>query len=87
MARLNRTGIDSSARGDHHRDSSDSVVLLLTMADTTWRIFVPIILLVGVGIWADVNFNTKPLITFLGLAIGALIAVALVRMQIKKIKE
>jgi F0F1-type ATP synthase assembly protein I len=65
----------------------NTTTLLLTMADTTWRVFVPTILFVGLGIWADLQAGTKPWLTFLGLAIGLIVASFLIRAQIKKVQR
>lgn len=61
--------------------------LLLTMADTTWRIFVPATLFVGLGLWGDVSFGSKPWLTLLGVVIGFAAAGLLVRKQINIVKK
>lgn len=60
--------------------------LLLAMADTTWRMFTPVVISVGVGIWADLRYHTKPWLTLLGLVVGFVGAVMLVRAQIKSLE-
>lgn len=67
--------------------SQNTATLLLTMADTTWRVFVPTILFTGLGIWGDLSVGSKPWLTFTGLIIGLIIAGLLVQKQIKTIKR
>lgn len=54
------------------------------MADTTWRMFIPIVGLLLVGRDVDTRLGTKPLLMLVGAAIGALIAGALIRKQLKR---
>lgn len=60
-----------------------TATILLTLADTTWRIFTPVIIATGGGIWADLHFGTKPWITFIAVALGFAVAILLVRAQLK----
>lgn len=55
-----------------------------TIADTTWRMFIPIIGLTIVGVWADNSFQTKPWMTVVGMTVGIIIAGALVKRQLQK---
>ena len=63
------------------KSASDEQImaLILSMADTTWRMFTPPALLVGGGIWADLKFGTKPWLTVLGAVVGLALSVLLVR--------
>lgn len=63
------------------------MLLLLTLADTTWRIAFPVLLCVGGGIWTDLKFGTKPWVTLSGLVIGFGIAVLLIRQQIHAVNK
>lgn len=65
-------------------DRSTVVLLLGTAGDTTWRMFIPIIGLTIAGVWADRTLHTKPIMTIVGIVIGIIIAVYLVRLQFKK---
>lgn len=56
--------------------------LLLDMADTTWRMFIPTIGLLMLGRHFDVRFATKPWLMLLGAAIGGAIAWLLVKQQL-----
>lgn len=82
----NNTVNATEANGNNKSGASATSVILLTMADTTWRIFTPVILFAGLGIWLDVNVTTKPWMTFLGVALGFAFAGWLVKNQIVKIR-
>ncbi len=62
------------------------ILLLGTMADTTWRMFVPTIGGLLLGVWGDVSWGTKPWLTVLGLVIGTALAALLVRKQLQNVK-
>lgn len=59
-------------------------VLLLDMADTTWRMFIPTIGLLLVGRRLDVRYGTKPWLMLAGVLIGGLIAAWLVKRQLSR---
>jgi hypothetical protein len=67
--------------------SSTVILLLLTMGDTTWRMFVPIIGLMMVGLLADQQLHTKPWIMVIGMAAGVYLAAVLIKRQFKKVKK
>lgn len=67
-------------------DKSTVILLLLTMGDTTWRMFVPIIGLLLLGILADTQLGTKPWMMISGLLIGVCLTAVLIAKQIKKVK-
>lgn len=60
------------------------LVLLRDMADTTWRMFVPIVGLLLLGRYADTHWGTKPFLMLAGAAVGALFAGLLIKAQLKK---
>ena len=62
-------------------------VVFGTMADTTWRIFVPVVGLTLFGVWLDRQWHTKPWLMFAGVIVGALCAVVLVKRQIERGKH
>ena len=64
-----------------------ALLLLVTLADTTWRIFVPVGGLASLGIWADLRYHTKPWITLIGVVVGFAIAIILVRQQLKAVMK
>ncbi len=68
--------------------TDDSTTLLMkTMIGTTWRVFLPTIGLTLLGLWLDNVINMKPWLTFGGIAIGVIVAVVLVWLQVVKIKQ
>lgn len=62
-----------------------TVLLLLTIADTTWRLFIPTVGFTIMGLLADKQFGTKPWIMVAGIIFGVTTAYLLVRSQIKKV--
>ena len=65
--------------------NKSTVILLFTIAaDTTWRMFVPVIGGTILGVWADNTITDKPIGTVVGIAIGVIIATILVRQQMRK---
>lgn len=72
-------------------DKTDSpaaaMLVMKTMAGTTWRMFVPTIGLTLLGLWLDNVIGMKPWLTFGGIALGAVIAAMLVWLQIVTIKR
>ena len=58
--------------------------LMLDMADTTWRMFVPVVGLLLVGRYIDTITGTKPLLMLTGALLGSLVAWALIRRQLKR---
>jgi hypothetical protein len=68
-------------------DKSTVVLLLGTIGDTTWRMFVPTIGLTVLGLLIDKQLHTTPWIMTIGIIAGASLAYLLVRRQIKKVKQ
>jgi ATP synthase protein I len=68
-------------------ERSTVILLLGTIGDTTWRMFIPTIGLTVLGLLADKQFHTTPWIMTLGIILGTLIAALLVRRQMKKVNE
>ena len=64
-----------------------ALLLLGTVADTTWRMFVPTLGGLGLGLWADKRWETTPLWTITGVIVGAILAFSLVYLQIKRVKK
>lgn len=58
--------------------------VLLDMADTTWRMFIPTIGLLMVGRWLDARYGLKPWLMLAGVAVGALIAAFLIQRQLTR---
>jgi hypothetical protein len=63
-----------------------STVILLTLMDTTWRMFVPSIGLTFLGLWLDGKWDTAPWLMLTGSIVGLAIAAMAVKFQLKKLK-
>ena len=77
---------DAANKSDKTPPPSKSTVLLLftIAADTTWRMFLPVIGGTIGGVWADNTYGPKPAWTVAGVVIGVVIATVLVRQQMRK---
>jgi hypothetical protein len=76
--------------GDKKRtppDKSTVILLLGTMGDTTWRMFIPIIGFAVLGLFFDKQLHTTPWIMIVAMAFGVWLAYVLVRRQMKKVQE
>lgn len=62
-----------------------STVVFMTIADTTWRMFVPSVGGTLLGVWLDATFQTGPWLLFAGCILGLIVAVWAVKAQLKKI--
>lgn len=74
----------------HNNDSStmqpvnSPVVLLIgIIADTTWRMFIPTIGLTILGVYIDNQLHSVPVATGVGVILGSIFALVLVRKQIR----
>lgn len=63
-------------------NGSNIMLTLATIGDTTWRLFVPSIGLLLLGLWGDAHFGSKPWLMLAGLVLGVAIAIYLVKMQL-----
>lgn len=80
----------SPTKGDDPKvppTSSTVILLLATLGDTTWRMFVPTIGLMLLGLWIDTQLNTKFWLTILGILIGSIIAGLLIRNQLRNVRK
>lgn len=59
------------------------LTIFKTIADTTWRMFVPVIIGAGGGLWADKTLNTQ-FCAISGSLFGLSASIALVWSQYKK---
>lgn len=75
---------DSSASDTHEKGEVSSLYLIASMADTTWRMFVPTIGLLLIGNALDGRFATKPWLMLTGALVGGVIAAYLVKLQLRK---
>lgn len=85
MSSARRKSGKKASRGQD--DDHAAIVLLLTVADTTWRIFTPVIIMTVIGIWADLKFATSPWITIILVIVGFVIAGFLIAAQLRKVKD
>lgn len=73
---------------DESKNSSPALsgaLLTLTFVDTTWRMAIPSVGLTIVGLLLDRKFGTKPWLMLIGAVVGSMIAVYLVRIQLKRV--
>ncbi len=73
----------SSSNLPGERTNRTTGLLFATLADTTWRLFVPTVGLTLLGVWLDQRATTRPWLMIAGIVIGTLLAVALVRRQMQ----
>ena len=67
--------------------SPEARYLIATMADTTWRMFVPTIGLLLLGLQIDRTHHSAPWWTLIGLGTGIIMAGLLIREQLNKGKK
>ena len=84
---MGTTRNDDGSEVPAERRSSDALYLIGTMADTTWRMFVPTIGLAFLGNLLDRQMQMKPWLMLLGFTIGACIAGLLIKRQLAKGKS
>ena len=68
-------------------DAAPVVMLLGTIGDTTWRMFVPTIGMTIIGLVVDKWLHTTPWVMVAGIALGIFFAYVLVKRQIKKVQQ
>ena len=73
--------------GQKSSDIETVPVLLMTIGDTTWRMFVPSVGFTLLGVWADLQLGTKPWLMVVGIVVGCTGAALLVKKQISGIKS
>jgi len=64
-----------------------AILLLLTIADTTWRAFVPTIGGTILGIALDHTFGVTPLLTIVMIILGFAISALLITLQIRSVRR
>ncbi len=75
---------DSTKSDKSVPSESATLMLIATMADMTWRMFVPTIGLLLVGNMLDDRWHTSPWLMLVGALIGAAIATLLIRAQLRR---
>ena len=78
-----RTKTEPEPERDQAQGRKYALELIVSMADTTWRMFVPPGVLVTAGLWADLHWGTKPWLTIVGLVVGLALSILLVRAQLR----
>lgn len=61
-----------------------ALFVLGTIADTTWRIFLPVLGGIAAGAWLDRAYGSAPFAMLSGTVLGALMSGGLVYLQIKQ---
>ena len=74
-------------QSDQKTDVDATAIMMQTIIGTTWRMFVPSIGLMLVGLWADLMLHTKPWLMFVGIIMGLATSAALIYQQIRFIKQ
>lgn len=81
----------SQNTSDHTEDkavnNNTPLLLLATIADTTWRMFVPSVGFTLFGVWLDGQLGTKPWLMFAGILLGIVGAWLLVKKQMLEIRS
>lgn len=81
MGKTQNSGTDNVP---HAPGDSGALALIMSMADTTWRMFVPTLPLIIIGDHFDAQFGTRPWLMLLGAVIGGLIAAWLIHVQLRR---
>jgi uncharacterized membrane protein YfcA len=67
--------------GDMRDRPSPTWVVVATIGDTTWRMFLPVMVGALVGYWIDSSLHSLPLVTLVGTFVGCFLAILLVYRQ------
>lgn len=67
--------------------TENQFIIIGTFLDTTWRMFVPILVTTLIGYGLDKLYETRPTGVLLGVAAGVILSVALIYQQYKKVKH
>lgn len=70
-----------------HADAFTVGAIAVTFLDTTWRIATPVLLFTIPGLIADRKLGTKPWLTLLGVVVGFVFAVLLVKRQLAAVQK
>ena len=65
--------------------SSPAAFVVTTIADTTWRMFIPTIGALLLGTYGDKHFGTFPWLFIASIIIGVAISAVLIRRQLKQV--
>jgi multisubunit Na+/H+ antiporter MnhC subunit len=64
-----------------------AILLLLTIADTTWRAFVPTIGGTILGVTLDNALGTAPVVTTISIIVGFAVSALLITLQIRAVRK
>lgn len=81
---MGRSRVSESSGFHDASDDVSPIFALATIADTTWRLFVPSIGLLLLGVFLDSYFSTKPWLMIVGLILGVFLSIMLVVLQIRR---
>ncbi|HEX6461947.1 MAG TPA: AtpZ/AtpI family protein [Candidatus Saccharimonadales bacterium] len=70
--------------GSHVPSKNTALLVFGTIADTTWRMFVPAVGGAILGVLADRAWGTKPWLTVAGITVGVIVAGLLVWLQLRQ---
>lgn len=83
MGNFEHVNSDTSGHAQEHSESP-VLYLITTMADTTWRMFIPTIGLLLVGSYLDDYLHISPWLMLSGFVGGALLSTLLIKRQLSK---
>jgi predicted small integral membrane protein len=72
---------------DEYSAQKIALIMFGTLANTTWRLFLPTIGGTVLGIWADKTWDTVPLCTIIGVSLGTIGSIMLIYMQLRQVKN
>ncbi len=78
------TASDSTISGTIKTHPNPSLYLVVSMMDTTWRVFVPTVGLLLLGNYIDDRLGSSPWLMLLGAVLGGGVAALLVKRQLAK---
>lgn len=79
-----KTEVPTRPSVDNGSRQSTELIIFGTVADTTWRMFVPVIGGALAGYFIDRSVGSRPVGVISGMFIGVVLAVALVVMQYRQ---
>lgn len=68
-------------------EKSTVILLLMDLADTTWRMFVPPLIGALLGWWADSAWHIFPWLSLTGVVLGCVVTAFFIRNLFKKVKN
>lgn len=69
------------------RIKNPAILMLGTAADTSWRMFVPIVGATIAGLWIDKTLHTTPWLMIVLMIAGIVLATLLVLRQVKNVND